>query len=156
MKQLLTTLAFIFVTGSVHAGVVACHDVNGAILEYSENSPPVQGAGCLYFGIPPNTVQEFESLKTLVRTVGRKYVKYDAAIVTGIPIREMTQSEKDTVNAADLANEQNRERQNVDRLEVTIEDALTALVQVYNSKVPAANRITKQEIIDRIKTNKGL
>jgi hypothetical protein len=91
MKQLLAMLAFIFVTGSVHAGVVVCHDANGAILDYSENSSPVQGAGCLYFAIPPNTVQEFESLKTLVRMVGRKYVKYDAAIVTGIPIRGMTQ-----------------------------------------------------------------
>jgi len=41
-----------------------------------------------------------------------------------------------------------------DDLQVSVKEAFTAWVQVYNSKVPAQYRVTKVELVEQIKANR--
>ena len=90
----------------------------------------------------------------------------DLSALSGIPMKywkqsggsvvEMSQAEKDAVDAAELIAQSIQESTNVDNLDITIKDAFTAWLQLYNSKVPAQYQITGAELKQQVKTNKGL
>lgn len=68
---------------------------------------------------------------------------------------EMTQAEKDATLLAKQQAQDNAERASIDLLEVTVKDVIIALVKRINIRIPS-NSITKQEVIDQIKSDKGL
>ena len=67
---------------------------------------------------------------------------------------EMTQAEKDNVDVAEIKAHQDAEKSAIDKLNVTIEDGFIALVKRINERL-VTNKITKQEIVDQIKCDKG-
>lgn len=66
----------------------------------------------------------------------------------GNTVAEMTQAEKDAINAAEL---QARKDAVVDPSNANLKDILTALIKVINVRLSAGQKITKQELIDAIK-----
>ncbi len=79
-----------------------------------------------------------------------KYLK-----VVGGSVFEMTVEEKAAVDAAEAQIALNARIAQINNLDVSILDALIALVQCINVRIPN-NPITKTEIITQIKTNAGI
>jgi len=81
----------------------------------------------------------------------------DLAAVQNVPLKywkrngnnivEMSQSEKDAITAAEL---QLRKSQ-ADNFGVGLLELVTALIEVINLRLPAGQKITKQEMIDAVK-----
>jgi hypothetical protein len=69
-------------------------------------------------------------------------------------IVEMNTIEKAAVDILEGQAEQVAKDARYARLEVTQEEALTALIQVINVRLPAGQKITKQELVDKIKANR--
>ena len=78
------------------------------------------------------------------------YIDHDVKFV------EMTQAEKDAILLAEETARKLGEATQVDAFNITAKDAFTAFIKVYNSKVPANQKITKAELIQQIKDDKGL
>jgi len=66
----------------------------------------------------------------------------------------MNASEKAVVDAARAAEATAQENAAIDRLDVSPLEAFTALIQVINVRLPAGQKITKQELVNQIKTNR--
>lgn len=66
---------------------------------------------------------------------------------SGNTVVQMTQAEKNAVDAAELA----ARKAGADGFTVSMKDAFTALIKVINLRLPANQKITKQELIDAIK-----
>lgn len=131
------------------AGISVCQDINGNIAGFQLRGGQI--SGCLWFDAGQNVSQtEYDRIKNLLKTKPRKYLK-----IVSNTVQEKDAVEKAQVDAAELTASQILESQAVDRLEISNEDIITALVQVINARLPS-NKITKQEIITQIKTNKGL
>lgn len=79
-----------------------------------------------------------------------KYWKHSAGSIV-----EMSAGEKSAVDAAESAATLAENQARADKLEYSQEDVLTALVKVINVRIPG-NPITKQELIDQLKSDKGL
>lgn len=81
--------------------------------------------------------------------VDRKYLKQENGEIV-----EMNTIEKAAVDILEGQAEQAAKDARYARLEVTQEEALTALIQVINVRLPAGQKITKQELVDKIKANR--
>jgi len=68
---------------------------------------------------------------------------------------EMSQAEKDAVLQAEANAKRQALLDRIDKYEISNLDLLTALVKRINARIPS-NPITKQEIIDQIKSDLGL
>lgn len=136
-------------TVSSYAGIGVCHDGSGNMVSASKSTTPenFKSANCEYYSIPPTSKAKYERVKTVLTTVPFRYIKWDTEPV------EMTQAEKDAVDQAIADKQAQEEQTRVENLDITIKDAFQAWLQVYNSKVPAQNRVTGQELIDQLKTN---
>lgn len=81
--------------------------------------------------------------------VPAKHLKVEAGAVV-----EMNPVEKAAIDILEGQTEQAARDARYARLEVSQEEALVALVQVINVRLPAGQKITKQELIDKIKANR--
>ena len=70
-------------------------------------------------------------------------------------VTEMSQTEKDQVDSAETAGVLQAKRLAADKLEYPLIDVLIAFVKRINVRIPN-NPITKQEIIDQLKSDKNL
>jgi len=68
---------------------------------------------------------------------------------------EMSQAEQDAILQAEVDAEKQMLLDRIDKYEISNLDLLTALVKRINARIPS-NPITKQEIIDQIKSDLGL
>ena len=82
--------------------------------------------------------------------IPRKYWKQDSGAIV-----EMTQAEKDAVDAEEVQAQLEANRATADKLGFSTEDVITALVKVINIRIPN-NPITKSEVVAQLKNDKGL
>ena len=68
---------------------------------------------------------------------------------------EMTQAEKDALDQTEAYAQEQALLAQIDKYEVSNLDLLTALIKRINVRIPS-NPITKQEIVDQIKSDLGL
>ena len=90
----------------------------------------------------------------------------DLSGLSGIPVKylkqsggavvEMTQAEKDAVDAEELAEANQAIATSIDNLDISIKDAFIAWLQVYNAKVPVAYQVTPAELKAKVLENAGL
>ena len=123
------------------------YDVNNLNPVYLQSIDPTQAGVNSYYVQPVN----HDNVKALF-SIGSKYLKKGA---DGMPV-EMTQEEKNAVDQQEAQVIHNAMIAQVDGLDVTVKDVFTAFIKVYNSKVPAQYRITKQELIDQLRLDLNL
>lgn len=68
---------------------------------------------------------------------------------------DMSQFEIDSILLSEQQAQEQEEISDIERLDVTVEEVIIALVKRINIRIPS-NKITKQEVIDQIKKDKGL
>ena len=142
-------LILLFVTNIAEAGISVCSDVSGNITRFELRGNEIPG--CLYFDGGTNVSQvEYDRVKSLLNNNPKKYIKVSSGQVVIKTLTERQQSDADEDQAI-----KNLQIQAVNNLQVSADDLITALIQVINDRL-AVNKITKQEIIDKIKLNKGL
>lgn len=144
-------LIFLMMISSVpftYAGIGACHDGNGNItaLELDANPAAFTGQNCAYY-----KDADYERVFAKIGHLKGKerYVKWSG----GEP-DAMAPAEQVAVDDAWAAEIQAAKDASDARLEVSMEEAVTALVQVINVRLPAGQKITKAEIVAQIKANR--
>jgi len=150
MKKYILSLAFLLLTSPAWSGAGVCHDGSGNITEYTLDGDWVfftQTDNCKYY-----KDAEFEQLKSELIGVPKKYIKWDNGLDKPV---EMTQAEKDAVDQAIADAKKQAEIERAERLDFTMQDVIVALVKRINTRIPN-DPITKQEIIDQLKADKGL
>jgi len=95
------------------------------------------------------TASEFAKAKTA-------YQKVDVSIVTGDRVIPLTQAEIDAILQSESDAQKASETATVNSFDITAKDAFIAWIKVYNSKVPAQYQVSKSEMIQQIKADKGL
>lgn len=138
------SLAFCF---PAHAGIQICSDLAGNVTSARLRANPKDG--CIY--VNDDTPAEYSRVKDLLTTEPVKFLEVDSGQMVKRP-----QPEIDQIIANEAAAAAAAEAARADKLEVELKDALVAFIKVYNSKVPAQYRVTKKEIVDQIKVDKGL
>jgi hypothetical protein len=123
------------------AGDYVCFDDNGYI---DEKYISVDGS---------NLDQRADCLK-VTREVFEALTRWKK--VSGGAVMDMTQAEIDAILAAEAQANTQAQTEQVNNIEVTLKEAFTAWLKVYNSKVPAQYRVTAQELINQLKADKGL
>lgn len=149
LKSILYVLVVQFIAFSAYAEDVALHDGETYL-------------GCKNIGntnIFLNDPNDYESIKagfiylpngcSSLPQVAPKYLK----VISG-EVVEMNTVEKAAIDILEAQAEQTAKDARDARLEVTQGEALTALIQVVNVRLPAGQKITKQELIDKIKANR--
>ncbi len=138
-------ILFLLISTPALAGDFVCHS-GGTITEVvqSRGEPYYSRADCL--SITRTTSEQIT-----------KYYKVDPSIVgtNDDKVVEMNQAEKDAVDAAEVAAQNQLISDAADDLSIAVEDVIVALVKRINVRIPG-NPITKQEVIDQIKADKGL
>ena len=129
-------IIFLMLCSPVLAGDYVCHD-NGKITSKHRSVDGSDLVGCIKI-----TRVEYESLT--------RWPKIENSLLT-----LMTQAEKDAILQAEFDAQAQSVLDAIDKFEVTNLDLLTALIKRINVRIPS-NPITKQEIIDQIKLDKGL
>lgn len=89
-------------------------------------------------------------------TAKQQYKKYDPNIVTGNRFVDWDQAEIDAKVADDQLVTENNLKLQIESLDISNVDLWTAFLQVYNATSPQTQQISKKEILDQIKINKGL
>ena len=135
-------ILFMFFSTTAWAGISVCPETDGPVTSKQLSGNPQ--TGCLYFSIPPNTVAEFDTLKSLIRTVPMKYLK-----VVSSAVQEMTLTEKDAIELARKTVIDNAFSQRIDNLEVPLVELARAICQLDPD-------FTCQQLKDKIKQNLGL
>ena len=125
------------------ANVLIYNTDNGRFVDYlkSVNTPDYEGRPDVLINPDMNNVTGVE----------KKY-----QIVDSGSVREMTQQEKDIVDAEIIPDENAKNEANADNLNVTIKQAFIAWLDVYNSKVPSQYKVTGAELKQQLKDNIGL
>lgn len=145
MNRLLLTGLFLLVSVNAHAGMFVFHEGQEIIGRKSSC-----GAVC---STHPNatrvTKQEYHQ-------AGLANKKIDTTVVTGSRIVDMTQVEIDAIVQANADAVIVSKTQSTNNLDVSIKEAFIAWLKVYNSKVPAQYRVTGAELIQQLKTDRGL
>lgn len=95
------------------------------------------------------TEEEYQAAK-------QSYKKYDPSIISGNRIVDMTQQEKDAFTQSQITVQNQTQSNSIDNLNVSVSDIFISFIKVYNSKMPVGQKITKQEIINQLKVDKGL
>jgi hypothetical protein len=157
MKTLLTLAFLALFAYPAWAGIGVCHDGNGNIVRLDERANPVfykNTAGCVYYEVWKDglTDDDYTALRNLIKTVPRKHIKFG---LSGKP-EEMTQPEKDNADSAEIQLLKDAEIAKIDELNVSIKDVLMALVKRVNARLPADKQITKEEVVQQIKKDRGL
>ncbi len=143
-------LLFLFFSSIANAGIVICHDQNGKVNNFQLGGEEI--LGCLYLDAGQNiTALEAENTKLLLKTVHRKYLLVDNG-----QLREMTLQEKTQADIEEQQALEQQQRNDIDQVIVSNEEVVRALVQVINIRLPTGQKITKEEVIQQIKTNRGL
>lgn len=127
-------------------GFNICYDGEGKNI-YKTGSSPIDG--CLYFS--DNDVTEYNRVFSLVNTIRNDFLKVENGVVV-----EISQAEQDVILQQEEDAEYQRQRDSVGALEITIKDAFTAWLQLYNSKVPAQYQVTPLELKNQVKGDLGL
>ena len=91
----------------------------------------------------------------LVNPIIPQGVEHKYLEVSGGLVIEMTQAEKDDVDTVETQAQEDALLAKIDEYEVSNLALLTALVKRINVRIPS-NPITKQEIIDQLKSDLGL
>jgi len=81
--------------------------------------------------------------------------KVNTSVVVGSRVIDLTTAEKSAITAAKATAQLTADRATADRLAHPTQEIIAALVKRLNIRF-AGNPITKQEIIDQLKTDKGL
>jgi len=141
-------IPMLLISNIAFAGISVCQDGDGKITNFSLRGSSIEG--CLYYDSGYNvTPAQYSQIKALFETVPRYYIK----IVEQLPF-EMNASEKAVVDAERAAEAEALENAAIDRIDVSPLKAFTALIQVINIRLPAGQKITKQELINQIKANR--
>lgn len=82
--------------------------------------------------------------------------KVNLALAVGSRVIDMTQTEINAYLAEVKTTLDAEKTQRTNNLDVTIKDAFTAWLKVYNSKVPPQYRVTGAELIQQLKTDQGI
>ena len=82
-------------------------------------------------------------------------LKYLKADTDNNSVVDMDSAEQTAVNQAQVSKDTAEKQQLADNLEYPLVDVVTALIKRINVRIPA-NPITKQEIINQLKVDKGL
>ena len=155
MKNLML-IVLLLIPSISEAGIGSCHDGNGKVTKLEARANPdyyKNTAQCVYFSRDLNiTSQGYDELMDLVKNYPLKYIKWG---FSGRPELK-TQQEAQQADAEEQVQLNALMSAEVDRLNVSAEELVTALVKVINQRLPAGQKITKQEIINQIKTDKGL
>lgn len=150
MRIFLLAIMLVGICLSAEAGIVVCYDQNSNIINYSLTGEQKQG--CLFLDAGQNiTVDQANGIRALFKTISMKYLKVSNGLVVEKTILEKTQADLDEQESI-----RQQETTNVAVFNVSNEDIIIALVQTINKRLSAGQKITKQEIIDQIKANKGL
>lgn len=157
MKKIILTIVFLSLVSTAHAGIGACHDGNGKVTRFENRANPnyYQNTDrCIYFSLGGNslTQSEYNELADLVKNYPLKYIKWG---LSGRPELK-TQAECEQADLVEQNAVKDAQRSAVDDLDVSAKDVVTALIKRINARLPQAQAITKQEIIDQIKADKGL
>lgn len=103
--------------------------------------------------------------------VGVSCVKVDESdttnyreLITSVPLKflkdsngnlvEMTQAEKDAVIAQEVSAREAAEAAAIENFQVTTKEVVSSMLELYNSKVPAGQAITEQELKTKIIANR--
>lgn len=149
MKKYILSFLILITPVLSEAGIVVCHN-NGEVTNFRLRGDQAQG--CLWLDAGQNvTQQEYDRTYNLLKNTERKYLKVVNNFVQEKTVQEKTQADTDEAAAQKIA-----DTNEVNRLNVSNEDIITALVQTINKRLAVGQKITKQEIIDQIKSNKGL
>lgn len=120
-------------------------------IKHDPSSTPVQGRIVeKWYSVDPSIVQGLPNILKLSRDDFRALTKWHK--VSGGQVVLMTQTEKDAILAQEEADRRQKLLDRIDKYEVSNLDLLTALVKRINVRIPT-NKITKQEIIDQIKSD---
>ena len=131
------------------ADQVICHDVNGKVISYDYSSPPVQG--CLNLSPPyTSTQEEYDRVKELFKTVPRQHI----IVKSGSP-SEMSQADKDTVDAEMAQDTKTREIARIDAGEVSGGEVLKAVAAISQESLTHKG-LTESAIKEKIKEQEGL
>lgn len=86
------------------------------------------------------------------------FKKLDKGVVSGSRVVDMTQAEQDAITQAEADAELAAKQAAVDKLDVSIEDVIVALVKRINVRLSSAglSPITKAEVVQQIKADKGI
>ncbi len=96
MKTLVLTLALLVsVPMLAHASINVCHTGETITRTSLRGDIP----GCEHINAIGSDITIYDIAKTLIQTVPRKYLKWDANIIVGSKLVEMSQAEKDVVDA---------------------------------------------------------
>ena len=149
MKKYILVLMILAMPIAAEAGIVVCHN-NGEVTNFRLRGDQVQG--CLWLDAGQNvTQQEYERTYDLLKNIERKYLK-----VINNEVQEKTAQEKTQADTDEAAAQKIADTNEVNRLNVSNEDIITALVQTINKRLTVGQKITKQEIVEAIKAAKGL
>lgn len=144
-------ILFMLFSAPVFAGVNVCH--TGKIVTHTSLRGSIPG--CESINAIGSDTTIYDVVKNLIQTVPRKYLKWDANIITGSKLVEMSQFEKDVVDQAEADTQHQVLLNRIDKYNVDNIHLLTALVKVINVRIPN-NPITKAEMITQIKEELGI
>ncbi len=142
MRKFILTLCFLMIAFSAIAGTrifYSGEDVTGI----SKGSPAL---GALYYN---DDSPDYVTKIALINSVPRKFLK----VVAG-ELVERTQAEKDAILQAEEDARQVAQDNADNELQVTLKEVFVAWLQIYNSKVPAQYQVTKNALIQKIKSNR--
>lgn len=137
MKNIIMFLMMMVISTTVFAGFNICDD--GGLVK--RGSSPI--VGCLYFN--DDNISEYNRVKTLFSGVRHDFLE----IVGGVVV-EKSQAEKDIILTAEALAQSVAEAEAKNNLQVTIKQAFTAWLTVYNSKVPLQYQVTANEITSEL------
>ena len=142
MRKFILTLCFLFIASTTLAGTRVFY--NGENVTRISNGSPASGA--LYYN---DDSPDYTAKIALINSVPRKFLK----VIAG-ELLERTQAEKDAILQAETDARQLAQDNADNELRVTLKEAFTAWLQLYNSKVPVQYKVTKDEMVTQIKSNR--
>ena len=92
MKTTLSAIIILLICSTAHAGISVCEGANGRVNSFELSSNPIQG--CFYYEAGQTITLEKDAEIRALHDLPLRYFK----VVSGFPV-EMTQAEKDTVDA---------------------------------------------------------
>lgn len=106
-----------------------------------------------YYSVDPKVVEGKPNCLEIPRDLFNSLTEYH--IVDAGQVRIMTQTEKDAYNQIKVEAQKQELLAQIDNYEVSNIDLITALVKRINVRIPS-NPITKIEIVEQLKKDKGL
>ena len=148
MKKIILVFTFLLITQLAHAGMFVCFDVD-------DNYKGKREGDCFTLGICSGYNNTGLNPQCIIATKEEYDLAGKFTERVGGTVVPMQQAEIDAILQAEADAQIQAEIDRADRLDFTIEDVIIALVKRINTRIPS-NPITKQEVVDQLKADKGL